>query len=852
MKASDLAGSGFEKGIRGGMDLSDEENSIQGNDEMTTDDGTQYGSDYNEEDQYSDYDQPDMNESPYSDSDSSNLSDHFYGYGDEMNSDAEEDDNADVEDINVSLPNAVQGMVKIDNLQDILGIDLKQLVPLDLMNYEFLDSEVAYLFYHWYGRVNGFAVRKSRKIHNKEGLLIQRNFVCHKEGLREDRGLTMDKRQREPRSDFRCGCTAKFRVHVDTSNGRWYAKLFTDVHNHVLEEDKMCGMIAAHRKMNESDILHMNNMSRAGVSTPHIHSTFANQTGGFQKVRFSKENMYNVQGRQRRKKKKDEPSKSDAEFAISYISGMGSKDPLLYCRHIANEDGNLDRLFWSDGISQLNYQIFGDVVAFDATYGKNRYKCPFVVFCGVNHHNKSTIFATALVSNEKIETYVWLLERFLEAMKGKAPMSVITDGDRAMKAAIKQVYPNAHHRLCAWHILDNARKHVHIPEFITKLRKCMFTEFDVSEFEDQWAAIVAKFRLEENVWVQELYERRMMWAAAHMRGRFFAGFRTTSRCEALHSQIGKFVKKRYNLTEFVQHFHRCLNYLRYKEIESDFNSSYGKIVPKTKVRDLEKSAAAQFTKGVFLKFRMVLERLGTMIVLGFEENMTCTNYIVTNYPAKDKTWHVSYHESTVQFTCSCYKMETHGLPCDHLVAVLVYLGIREMPKCLVLDRWTKSAKHGIRAAFNDDTLYWDSHNLCQYSSMVDHCHYMCNLSLVNDEEIHETRAMIAKRVQFLKLKYEFSAPPNGAVGGVGSVRLGNPTPAVRDDITRPSKAKGRRPNKCSRCKVAGHNKKSCPQGLTGGRHGVGTSHAGTSNNHPGNENLFVAGFVDYGGLSEED
>ncbi|XP_057432175.1 protein FAR1-RELATED SEQUENCE 5-like [Lotus japonicus] len=356
-----------------------------------------------------------------------------------------------------------------------------------------------------------------------------------------------------------------------------------------------------------------------------------------------------------------------------------------------------------------------------------------------------------------------------------------------------------------------------------RAKECMFMELDVSEFEELWAATVIKFGLEENTWVQELYERRMMWAAAHMRGMFFGGFRTTSRCEALHSQIGKFVKKRYDLTEFVEHFHRCLNYLCYKEIESDFNSSYGKIVSKTKVRDLEKSAAAQFTRGVFFKVRTLLEKVGTMIVLGFEDNMTCTNYKVTNYPAKNKLWDVSYDESTVQLTCSCYKMETHGLPCDHLIAVVVYLGFKKLPTCLVLDRLTKTAKHGIRAAYNDDTLYWDSHNLCQYSSMVDHCHYMCNLSLVNDAEVNETRDLIAKRVQFLKLKYEFVVALNGVVGGgVGSVRLGNPTPAVRDDLTRASKTRSRRQNRCSRCKVAEHNIKSCPQGMTGV---AGTSHA---------------------------
>ncbi|KAF1898567.1 hypothetical protein Lal_00023569 [Lupinus albus] len=42
-------------------------------------------------------------------------------------------------------------------------------------------------------------------------------------------------------------------------------------------------------------------------------------------------------------------------------------------------------------------------------------------FFGVNHHKQTTVFGAAVVSNETEETYVWLLEKFLEAMNGKQP-----------------------------------------------------------------------------------------------------------------------------------------------------------------------------------------------------------------------------------------------------------------------------------------------------------------------------------------------------------------------------------------------------------------------------------------------
>jgi len=58
----------------------------------------------------------------------------------------------------------------------------------------------------------------------------------------------------------------------------------------------------------------------------------------------------------------------------------------------------------------MNYEIFGDVLAFDATYRKNKYNCPFVVFSGVNHHNQTIVFVTGIVTRGTEETYVWLLD----------------------------------------------------------------------------------------------------------------------------------------------------------------------------------------------------------------------------------------------------------------------------------------------------------------------------------------------------------------------------------------------------------------------------------------------------------
>lgn len=49
-------------------------------------------------------------------------------------------------------------------------------------------------------------------------------------------------------------------------------------------------------------------------------------------------------------------------------------------------------------------------------------------------------------------------------------------------------------------------------------------------------------------------------------------------------------------------------------------------------------------------------------------------------------WEVSYYATDLQFKCSCERMESLGIPCEHLVCVMVFLDIVCMPDCLILPR----------------------------------------------------------------------------------------------------------------------------------------------------------------------
>ncbi|RYR31519.1 hypothetical protein Ahy_B01g056323 [Arachis hypogaea] len=180
--------------------------------------------------------------------------------------------------------------------------------------------------------------------------------------------------------------------------------------------------------------------------------------------------------------------------------------------------------------------------------------------------------------------------------KGKAPQSVITNGDPAMRIAIQSVFPDAHHRLCAWHLLRNATINICDPRFTELFRHCMLANMEIDEFEAHWEAMLNECGVREVEWVKDLYTKKHAWATAYICGRFFAGIQTISRCESLHAKLGRFVESRYGVLEFVTNFQRCVDFLRDTEDELEFRSWYGTPVLQTEFVELEKSGWMKFTR----------------------------------------------------------------------------------------------------------------------------------------------------------------------------------------------------------------------------------------------------------------
>ncbi|KAL4330407.1 hypothetical protein AHAS_Ahas13G0397000 [Arachis hypogaea] len=128
----------------------------------------------------------------------------------------------------------------------------------------------------------------------------------------------------------------------------------------------------------------------------------AGQLGGYGILRFTKRDLNNYVHSQRIA----QINNGDAVATISYLEGKANANMMMVAKYTKTAEDRLGSLFWADGQMIADYQLFGDVLAFDATYQSNKYKKPLVVFSGSNHHKQTAIFGFALLKDEE----VWFLQ----------------------------------------------------------------------------------------------------------------------------------------------------------------------------------------------------------------------------------------------------------------------------------------------------------------------------------------------------------------------------------------------------------------------------------------------------------
>ncbi|RYQ83376.1 hypothetical protein Ahy_B10g102035 [Arachis hypogaea] len=163
----------------------------------------------------------------------------------------------------------------------------------DVLKMEFFTPGEAREFYMSYSRLKVFAIRKSKRVKNAKGEIIIYTFVCNRQGLMHKKWLEKLDRKREQKPVTRCGCVVEMRIKRNHTNGKWFVSQFVDDHNHTLLSERLIGYLPSHRNTSDVEIAQMNSLRQVRISIPKIYQSFAMQVGGFNLVRFTKQDMHN-------------------------------------------------------------------------------------------------------------------------------------------------------------------------------------------------------------------------------------------------------------------------------------------------------------------------------------------------------------------------------------------------------------------------------------------------------------------------------------------------------------------------------------------------------------------------------
>ncbi|XP_019163433.1 PREDICTED: protein FAR1-RELATED SEQUENCE 5-like [Ipomoea nil] len=334
-------------------------------------------------------------------------------------------------------------------------------------------------------------------------------------------------------------------------------------------------------------------------------------------------------------------------------------DRFFFDYHL-DEENRLARLFWADPIGRGSFSCYGDVISFDATYSTNRYSLVFVLFTGVDNHKRCITFAAGLITKEDVESYSWLLERFIGAM-GKPPLCAVTDQDPAMKIAMDQVIPECRHRYCMWHIMTKVSEKVG-PElaknevFRKSLNDIVWNErISSSDFEVQWQLLMEECNLSEHRWFRKLFAEREHWIPAFFSDLPMSGLR--------HKQAKLDAQ--------------CEGYL------PEFKTPLA----------LERDIAKLFTLAIFYDMQPEIDAACFYCeVVDIRKDGTDIYYDITG--DSTTTYTVHYKPDGCIAFCSCKMFQRMGLICRHMFLVFKGAHLEQLPSQYIMDRWRKHLSCG--------------------------------------------------------------------------------------------------------------------------------------------------------------
>ncbi|XP_062089113.1 uncharacterized protein LOC133795673 [Humulus lupulus] len=213
----------------------------------------------------------------------------------------------------------------------------------------------------------------------------------------------------------------------------------------------------------------------------------------------------------------------------SYLYMVQKSNPGTYTRLIVDEEQKFKYLFLSLGVSIRGFRYMRKVISIDGTHLKNQFGGNLLITTAQDGKFQIYPLAFGIVDYENDASWNWFLTYLRDQVPDTTDLVFISDRHKSIIKGVRNVYKNAYHGACMWHLGQNIKT-----KFSGKGLKKLFEKtakaYRVSEFTKLFAEISTKKPSLATYLKNASFES---WSRCHFHGNRY-NIMTTNNSESLN------------------------------------------------------------------------------------------------------------------------------------------------------------------------------------------------------------------------------------------------------------------------------------------------------------------------------
>ena len=363
----------------------------------------------------------------------------------------------------------------------------------------------------------------------------------------------------------------------------------------------------------------------------------------------------------------------DCQFFINYLS----KKKAFYRFVSDSNEQHLCKLYFATESMRKNYSNYHDVILLDATYSLNKYQIPVVIFSGIAADSTNIILGIALVNDETLETYNWVLKQFFESHGEIFPTVLVSDQDRAICSDVDKYKNHFDHFLCQWHLIRNLQRNfaflkINHEEIYNSVLRLPYIH-EKQKFDETREELVEFLRAKDFKKSVEYLERLFIikekWSDAYRKRIFTAGTHTTSRAESINAVIKRYMNRTCEISGLIY----LLENVQGISCFQDFSTKNVQFKEKNIYTDSEPLLASlklMVSQNIFQKHLSEFKVCSKYVtkLISRENDICFYDVYVIDSQEEEKKRKTQIGNNFID--CSCELYYTTGIICRHMFAII--------------------------------------------------------------------------------------------------------------------------------------------------------------------------------------